>query len=128
MGLSIRRIVPEDMGEINSWIASRDRHIFDTDFLPPTGWVIPGVMAAWGYKTDSKLVILENVISNKESSKEDRFHGLDLIGSACEAWAKENGFKFIIGWTSMDTVGDACKRNGWIVSEPNYRSMVKFYV
>lgn len=114
---------------VNGWKIARGKPAFPDFWLPKTGFMVfdgeNAIIAAFLYVTDSGLAFLENVISDENSTREQRQKGLDLIGEATEAEAKARGIRAVQGQTSVKTVADAASRNGWRTSDFKYSILVK---
>lgn len=98
---------------------------FPEGWLPPTGLIVEGIIAAFLYMTDSKIAIIENVISNPAASQADRKHWLLQIASQLEATACERGFRYLTGSTCNRSIEDTAKQLQWNLTKFNNALMVK---
>lgn len=127
MNLEVRKANLEtDLPEINSWYEQWKTPRVPDWWYPEDNYVIDGVIFASYYKTNSKLVFLENVISNPNCPSEIRKAGLGLIGEHIFSLAKEQGFKAVIGTTTNHSVADNAKDHGMKVSKREYIVLAKF--
>lgn len=110
---------------LSLWCKLHRKKPFPKGWLSDTGFIVPGIIAAFLYRTNSKLGFVECIISNPNSSAEERQTGLDLVLSAIEREAKAAGIIALQGQSAIASIKSHGKRNAWIVSEPKYRIFVK---
>lgn len=68
--------------------------------LPKTGFIVPGVAAGFIYSTDSDCCWIENVIANKDATKDEKDEALDLLVPALLQKAEEMGFRVAYATTN----------------------------
>lgn len=110
---------------VQTWCRDRNMGVFPDAWLPPTGAIVEGVLAAWLYKTDSGLCYLENLISSPSSTATERAIALPLVLRALEAEAVRCGFKYAIGFSSIPTVVQAASVFGMKPSKTPFYTLVK---
>jgi hypothetical protein len=125
MGDNMRRFTVEDYNEISTWYLSRNMTPVRQDFLPPVGFIVPGVAAGFIMQTDSNLAILEPFISNKESKSIERHEALDKIMAALVEYAKSTECKGIFGFSTSHPMIRRALRQGFIVNEINSSTVFK---
>ena len=109
----------KDRAQVDSWCQDWNMRTFPSQWLPQAGFIVEGVAAMWLYLTDSKVALLENVISNPKASLDDRDAALDAIGSAAEQYARDLGYKYILGSSSIQPILDRAKRHGYQILPPS---------
>ena len=116
--MHVVRIQPNDIDTLSGWWRARAGHGFPPGWLPETGFWVPGILGAFLYRTDSKVAYIECVISNPDSKKSERYQALAAVGKAIAEEAKEQGFHYLIGLTSLPSVAECgSKEDGYIISE-----------
>ena len=122
----VERYTDEKHGEsVRSWCRERSMSVFPEAWLPEIVFIVPGVLAAWLYKTDSGCAWIENVISNPETTKEERAEAIDAVSGACVAEARRSGFAYVLGFSAIPTVKACAERLGFTVSQEPYFTLVK---
>lgn len=111
--------------EINQWCQGWQMQEFPDGWLPPTGLIVRGIIAAFLYMTDSKIAIIENVISNPAASKQDRKRCLLQVARELEVIAIDRGFRYLTGSTCNRSIEDTAKQLQWNLTEFNNALMVK---
>tara|TARA_R100001198_G_scaffold65996_1_gene39128 strand:+ start:1577 stop:1981 length:405 start_codon:yes stop_codon:yes gene_type:complete len=131
--LNTRRLKEEDYEVLKKW----------WDFWP--GWQAPpkdllpnngtgGVMvekngtpivAGFLYTTNSKMVLLEWVISNPKYKETDRKDAIYTLITACENIIKELGYKYAISITKNQNLINKHKDLGWEQDEKPSYELVK---
>ncbi len=82
--------------------------------LPSTGRIVPGVAAAFLYKTDSRVGFIENLISNPDANPGVSSEAIDLCVLAIAEEARRLGFEFLWGSTFIPGVVERAKRLGFV--------------
>ena len=77
--MEVRKYNPSDYFTVASWWSKQKWPVIPSDHLPEHGFIVDGIAAGFLYKTDSKFALLEFVIANPDTSKEDRSKALDLV-------------------------------------------------
>lgn len=112
--------------QLQAWCIARRKRKIPDHWMSDTGWIVPGVIAAFLYRDPScGLAFVECVISNPNTTHEQRQHGLDLMDQAWTQYAREHGIRVIQGQTAIATVAKASERNAWTVSRQDYRILIK---
>lgn len=87
---------------LKEWWEARNLMPVPQECLPAYGAVVDGIVAGFLYQTDSKVCMIENLISDKRSAKDERRRAIDsLIKHICQE-AKRQGFNYVIGYTISD--------------------------
>lgn len=108
----IRKIEPSDMPTIAMWHIARDQKPLIETCYPPTGYILEGVAAAWLTKTDAGIALIENVVTNTEIVPEEREIGLTHIINFLSKIAKDEGFKYLLGFSRIPKIGFYAKAIG----------------
>lgn len=111
--------------DVQGWCRDRAMSVFPEAWLPPTGAIVEGVLAAWLYKTDSGLCYMENVISSPSSTHEERAEALAIVAAWLELEAVRCGFRYLLGFSSIPTVIQVAEAFGMKPSKTPYFTLVK---
>lgn len=101
----VRRVdLDSDFEAIQAWSFEYGSTL-DKDLLPPVGFIVPGVAAYFVYKVEgTKLVYLENLISNPKIAREIKDLGIQAVLSAALKYCNENGIKVAKAMTTIPKV------------------------
>lgn len=99
----LRKYMKSDFNEISTWFQDRKIAIQE-DYLPATGFIVPGIAAGFIYKTDANFCIFECFIANPSKSAEERDVALNNIVAAMIGESKEMGFKEIYGFATSQSM------------------------
>tara|TARA_Y100000389_G_scaffold190167_1_gene214732 strand:+ start:3182 stop:3586 length:405 start_codon:yes stop_codon:yes gene_type:complete len=131
--LNTRRLKEEDYNILKEW----------WDFWP--GWEAPPkdllpndgtggvivekegtpIVAGFLYTTNSKMVLLEWVISNPKYRESDRKDAIYVLITACEKIIKELGYRYAISITKNQNLINKHKDLGWKQDEKPSYELVK---
>ncbi len=92
-----------DFNEISTWFQDRKIAIQE-DYLPATGFIVPGIAAGFIYRTDANFCIFECFIGNPAKSAEERDVALNDIVAAMIGESKEMGFKEVYGFATSQSM------------------------
>lgn len=109
----LRQYVPNDYPELQKLFKTWDLKAPEKAFLPNMGYIVDGVAAGFLYFTDSKIAIIDNFISNKQSSRQDRDKALDEIVEALLASARTGGAKLVKCDTDIDAIKKRAVKMGF---------------
>lgn len=98
------RIEKHHWQEICLWYTGHGQPIPDRELMPETGFMVQGLAAGFLYVTDSKLGIIEFLISNPDSNKEERDRAIDLVVKRLEIEAIDWDIKGIFITTNVGSV------------------------
>ncbi len=117
-------IQAEDLAQIDGW--SRQRGVMeDPDgWRPQLGYWVPGVLAAWLYRTDSKVALIDGVIANPDTSADQRRLAMRAVSDAIASKARSEGFRWLKGLTRFSTVAENGRDAGYFVSPSLYSTML----
>lgn len=119
----MRRVRASDMKEIAQWYKDRDSNVPATMF-PEFGYIVPGLVAGFLYKTDSDFVILDGFISNPYSDRGERDMALEALAGALLEDAEMLKAKSIVVFTKHPAIEDRAKRRGFMVKN-SYMLLVR---
>ena len=108
--MKVRAYRPTDLNEINSWYSKRKLPEVFAELLPETGFIVPGVAAAFMYRTDSKIALFDGCISNPYATKQERKEALDIIMAELVHEASHQGFHVALTMTKHPGIRAVCKR------------------
>jgi len=121
--LEARLIELDDRPEIAKWWTLHKWPVIDFDNLPASGFIVPGVCAAWVYETNSPTVILEWVISNPESDQRDL--GLNILLNHIDAVCKAAGYKQIFTATKHPKLLERLKNHSFLEADQGLSHLMK---
>lgn len=104
-----RAVEVEDLAEINGWLELRGSPKVSRDYLPPQGFIIPGVACGFLLKTPVGLAILEGYVTNPKARRDYREQALVEITDSLIAAAKIGRVKRLIALTSNKVISELCK-------------------
>lgn len=96
--MTVRPYEDKDFEQIKSW--ARPGINYDPELFPRTGYIVDNICAYFLYETDSRVAWLENLISNKDSDKEERRKAIGMVIDALIIEAKRKGYKVLYATTS----------------------------
>jgi len=99
----VRRFKETDMEEVISWFHSRKIDV-SPEYLPPTGFIEPGIACGFLYKTDANFCIFECFISAPNTAGYVRDETLRNIVTEMIREAKELGFKQAFGFATSKSM------------------------
>lgn len=112
IGMNIRLYTPTDLIDINTWYYKRKLPVVPENLLPKTGFIVPGIGAAFLYRTDGGIALCEGFITNPDTTREERIEARDLIMSELLHEAAHQGFKTAIAISNNFMVHDVCEKFG----------------
>jgi len=101
----VRRFTEDDLDEVISWFHKRNVEI-TPDYLPPTGFIVPGKACGFIYATDANFCIFESFVGNPEITSSERQEALRQIVPVMIEEAKEMGYKQAFGFAVSKTMID----------------------
>lgn len=75
------------------WWIAHGWPVIEEDFLPTTGAVVPGVAAGFIYLTDSKIAMLEWIVSNPKAGIKEIHASIKAIIEWLLNFAREQGYE-----------------------------------
>lgn len=120
--MNIRKFNKEkDYETVLSWATKRNLKYPPLDFLSDDGLIIDNVCSVFLYKTNSKVLFLEALISNPNTTKELRSQGLDILFSNIIDYSKANSIKYIYCNLENKILENKIKRfNVYISEKPSF--------
>lgn len=103
---------------VEGWCKQHDMPGFPKGWLPTYGACVDGVACAWLYVTDSDLAIIENVITNPDTTHEKRVEAVGLITEEIARVARENcKCKWLVGASKYESILRGAIEHGFVVTE-----------
>lgn len=99
----IRKITDKDLNEIMGWFHSRNIKI-TPEYLPQTGFIVPGIAAGFIYRTDANFCIFESFIGNPKRPYTERQEALRHIVPIMIQEARDMGYKEAFGFATSKTM------------------------
>ncbi len=85
---------------LKKWYEDHDQRMLDKSLIPGIGLVVDNCVAGFLYQTDSKLAIIENYISDKNSTKEQRHDAIIALTNGLYEIANQLQYKTILSFTN----------------------------
>tara|TARA_R110002167_G_scaffold163968_1_gene360833 strand:+ start:81 stop:488 length:408 start_codon:yes stop_codon:yes gene_type:complete len=129
MKLNIRMLEDSDWNTLVKWWAAwPEWPTPPKDFLPDNGkggFMVEKegqpIVAGFLYTTNSKVALLEFIISNPEYREKDRGEAIELLINGAETVSKKQGIKYIFCIGSNKKLIETHKKLGYSVDEkPSY--------
>lgn len=98
---------------IVGWYEARGLQAPPADFLSGTGYIMDDRVAAWLYKTDSTVAMIEGVISDPKTVPSLRHQSLTKLCAFMVDAATMLGFNHIIGMTKHSSIANICESLGF---------------
>ena len=133
MELNIRRLIDSDWDTLVSWWeAWPDWEVLHRDFLPDNGkggFMVEKnntpIVAGFLYTTNSKVVLLEWIISNPDYKEIDRQDAIELLINGAESVSKESGYKYMFSIVRNKHLIETHKKLNWKVDSKSSHELVK---
>ena len=133
MELNIRRLEESDWDTLVSWWDKWPEWTAPPkDFLPDNGkggFMVENndtpIVAGFLYKTNSKGVLLEWIISNPNYKEEDRQVAIELLINGAENVSKELGYKYMFSIGRNKHLIETHKKLKWMVDKNPSHELIK---
>lgn len=124
--MKIRKFEESDWEFMNNLYIKHNLSVMPKDWYSDCGLVVISdddniIAFAFIYFTNSKRIILDDIITNPERESSERFAALQAITKACIYGAKENDNRFIIGYTREKSIMENANKLGWRLIEQPFR-------
>lgn len=121
--LLIHEFKSDNFDMICSWAKMRNFAVPRYEHLPPTGYVISwqgrAVAAAFIVKTDARMAIISNMISNPDIDKFVRQDAIEVLIRFCSDRAKKEGFIIAVISSHIPYMKNKFEKNGFVKTEDN---------
>jgi hypothetical protein len=99
--------------------------VVESNDLPKTGYIVPGIAAGFVMLTDCNSCILEPFIANPYTFAEDREEALkEILSKLCDA-AKDMGYTRVFGFSTNLKMVWRAQKIGFKVIETNQLTVMK---
>jgi len=132
MELNIRKLTESDYDLVSQWWVDWGWTPIEKEILPDNG--TGGIMveqngnpiiAGFMYWTNSKIVILDYIVSNKKSNSITRQNALQLLIVAVEDMVEAAECKYLFSFSQHKGLIKTHKKLGWDISKNNIFKMFK---
>lgn len=106
--------IDRDLPEINSWYKARDLYLLKKEWIPPQGFIAPGIAAGFLIRTNTNLGILEHFVSNPAALKKDRRLAIDMIAGLLISAGKSMGILGFMALSSHPEIFKLCEKHGLV--------------
>lgn len=104
--MKTRRYIKEDYEVVKSWWVKHGGHPVTPDVLPEYGLIIEQYCAGWAYKTDSSVALIEWIIANPDTDKQERDTALTILLQKLIDYCKLWGFKNVMTYTASGALAN----------------------
>lgn len=118
--MSAVQMTAEDLPTVRAWCLARGKNDFPPGWLPRIGYWVPGVLSGFLYRTDSGVCFLESLVANPETTREERTEAMHAVSAAVASHARELGYQYLLGSSTIPTVTQAARDAGYVVQEGSY--------
>lgn len=116
---------PSDYELLNSWWKDHGWTSPGLDMLPPTGFIVNNVCAAFLYKTDSPIAWMEFIISDKKADKDIKDKSLDILVDVIIEEAKKSNFKIVFTSSNHSNLISRLKKHNYVIGDENVTQLVR---
>lgn len=123
--MNIREFKKTDYETIKGWWRTHKWVPIPLDFLPKTGLIVDDYCSGFLYKTDSKIAILEFIISNPNTDKIKRADALDLLIDGLCVEAKNSGYDAIFSYLVHPNLIERYKKHNFIITDTDVTNFMR---
>lgn len=128
--LTIRGFEYSDFPLIESWYTDRGLEIPTRDLVAPTGLMImhenTPILAGFLIKTDCRVAIFQNYISDPKSEKEIRSEAISLLTEALLGIAKKWEAIYTCCSTEYPSIIKQFEKHDFVKDNKNYKNLGRF--
>lgn len=114
-----------DFQDVTSWWLLHDQIPPLPAMYPETGFIVENVAAAFLFRTDSSMALIEMIIYNPETPKDIRQKALNEVIESVILEAASLGYETLSGFTDMGVVIERAKSFGFTEVKNKYTMIVK---
>jgi N-acetylglutamate synthase-like GNAT family acetyltransferase len=122
--MNIRMFEKTDYPQVSQWWTEHKWPSIDHEHLPENGYIVEGYCAGFIYKTDSAFGLLEFVVANPKTDKDERAEALDLLLDTMIKKAKELKIKSLFTSLEHPKLIERYRKHGFMVSDTNMTNMI----
>lgn len=108
-----------DYARVAGWWESAGFEPLAPDALPQYGFVVNDICAGWLYRTDSSMAVIEWIVADPESDKEQRSQALDALLDKLLETARGVGITRIFTSANHPRLIERYERHGGVAAESN---------
>ena len=123
--MMVRRFTKEDYESVATWWEKHGWPIIPLEALPPTGFIVPNHAAAFLYRLEGPIALMEWVVGNPERNYHDRAVALEDVIAAVEDAAKAAGYKSIFTMTRHERLINRLRDTGYVVTDEKMTHLMK---
>lgn len=121
----VKRFESSDYEMLCSWWKARDMGTIPLNCLSSTGLIVNNCVAGFLYLTNSKMSMIDCVISDKESNKEVRQNALDILVDELTKLAKEYDYKCVFFTSKHPRICDIHKNWDYNFVDANFNAYIR---
>jgi len=99
------------------WLTRRGIGTEFMEVVPTKGFIVADVAAGFLFQTDSKMALIDGIVSNPESDADVRDKALDDVFKALFVLARRLGFAVLWGFTPLPEVVARARQLGFTVDD-----------
>lgn len=117
--MQVHRYEQDKHGDmVEGWCKDHNMPCFPKDWLPTYSAIVDGVAFGSMYVTDSGIAYIENIVTSKESTHEERVEAVGLITENIARIAKDNCHcKWLIGASKFESILKGGEAHGFVITE-----------
>ena len=102
----------DQVDALREMFVARGSSLPDLEMLPAHGLIEPRVAAGFMYLTDSRLGIVEHIVTHPDAPSDARHHALDLIIGNAHLVAADQNIKWLVAWLKDEGIAARAQRHG----------------
>jgi hypothetical protein len=103
--MNIRKIdLSKDYETLNKWLIGHNKPVLSRDLYSDSGFMINELVAGFLYKTNSSICLVENIISDPSSEKNERRRAINTVFETIVKEAKNLNFKMIFTAVELNSL------------------------
>jgi len=117
--MKVSRIDESSLPIFHNWWTSRNNSAFDTEMLPPDGFIVDDICAGWLYLTNSVFSAFAWQVSNPSKSPKMVLQGFEMLVEHIQKYAVAAGRPSIFAYTNHHGLLKLYQKSGFIVGDNN---------
>lgn len=126
--MNLRQYNTSDYSLLEQWWKDHDHQVVPENMLSSLGFVVEkdntAVMCGFVYLTNSKISILEFIVSSPELNKEENNTAINLLISGVEKYTKTKGYEYCMMFLQRPKLKERFADRGYIKINENVDIML----
>lgn len=116
----VRKFIPVlDYPTICSWWIVHEFPVVPFSYLPKNGFIVPNKAACFVYNADSKIAMMEWLVSNPDLDFDERNQVVNELLGAMLKWCQEHGYSHVFTTTNKDRLRERLEAIGFKKTDEN---------